>query len=187
MDILTISLIAIGLSFDTFAVSLSCGVTQSKILFRQAIKLALIMGLFQGGFPVLGFYLGSTASAYVGLIDHWLAFGLLAMLGLRMIINGSGRKRERKPVDITRMSVILTLAIGTSIDAFAVGISLGFLHVKIWYVALNIGIITFIAAMIAVRIGKSAAKRQGKTVEVVGGLILLGIGIKILLEHTLFS
>ena len=187
MGVFNIILIAIGLSFDTFAVSLSCGVAQSKILFRQAARVAAIMALFQGGLPVLGFYLGSTISNYVELIDHWLAFSLLSILGIRMIIEGFKKRDRLRKINITRMSVLITMAIGTSIDAFTVGISFGLLQAGIWFEALTIGLVTFLASMIAIRIGKAAGKMLGRTVEIIGGLLLFGIGIKILLEHTIFS
>jgi len=183
MDYITLLGIALGLSFDTFAVSLSCGVIKSKISFTEAIRIAITMALFQGGLPVLGYFLGTAISQYVSTFDHWIAFGLLLFLGSAMIIGGL-KKDEDKPVrDFRKLSVLLAMAAGTSIDAFAVGVSFAFLEMNIWISGLLIGAVTFLASMVAIRIGKSAGKHLGSRVEILGGLILAAIGVKILLEH----
>lgn len=183
MDYLTLIGIALGLSFDTFAVSLSCGVVQSRIRFGEAMRIAFVLAVFQGAMPVLGYFMGSTVSGYITSFDHWVAFGLLLFLGARMILEGLKRE-ENKPVqDYRRPSVLLTIAVGTSIDALAVGISFAFLDVHIWSAGLIIGAVTFLASMTAVRIGKSAGSRLGSRVEILGGIILAAIGVKILIEH----
>lgn len=183
MDLITITAIALGLSLDSFAVSLSCGVIESKIRFRSAMRIAFILALFQGGLTVLGFFLGSAVSVYINRYDHWLAFLLLMILGTRMVIGGLKESEDRTPVDINRFPVLLTMAVGTSIDAFAVGISFALLKVQIWIAGLIIGTVTFLASMTAIRIGKSAGSRLGPRVEIVGGIILAAIGIRILAEH----
>jgi putative Mn2+ efflux pump MntP len=183
MDFITITGIALGLSFDTFAVSLSCGVVESKMRFKNAIRIALMLALFQGAMPVLGYFLGSTVSQHIGKLDHWVAFGLLMILGTRMVIEGLKKEDDREPVDFRRLSVLLTMAVGTSIDAFAVGISFAFLNVKILSAGLLIGTVTFLASMTAIRIGKSAGSRLGSRVEILGGIILAALGTKILIEH----
>jgi putative Mn2+ efflux pump MntP len=183
MDHITLAAIALGLSFDTFAVSLSCGVIESKIRFRNAMRIAFILALFQGGLTVLGYFLGSTVSGYIEKYDHWFAFLLLMFLGIRMIINGLRDDEERISVDINRWTVLLTLAVGTSIDAFAVGISLALLKVQIWSAGIIIGAVTFLASMTAIRIGKSAGSHLGSRVEIIGGIILAAIGVRILVEH----
>jgi putative Mn2+ efflux pump MntP len=187
MDLITIAAIALGLSFDTFAVSLSCGVIESKIRFRNAMRIAFILALFQGGLTVAGYFLGSTVSGYIEKYDHWLAFLLLMFLGIRMIAGGLKGDDEKMPIDVNRWPVLLTMAVGTSIDAFAVGISLAFLGVQIWIAGLIIGTVTFLASMTAIRIGKSAGSRLGSRVEIIGGIILAAIGIRILVEHLLAS
>lgn len=184
MDFITIVAVAFGLSFDTFAVSLSYGVIQNKILFRQAVRIALIMAIFQAGLLVTGFFLGSFISNAVKTADHWIALALLSFLGIRMIIEGL-RRKEDNTKDYSKSLALIPLAVGTSIDAFAVGLSFALLNIRIWYSAIIIGIVTFLASMTAIRIGKSAGPRLGNKVEVVGGLILLAIGIKIFLEHML--
>jgi putative Mn2+ efflux pump MntP len=183
MDLITLIGIALGLSFDTFAVSISCGVVESKIRFRNAMRIALTLALFQGAMPVLGYFLGSTVSQHIGKLDHWVAFGLLMILGIRMVIEGLKKDADREPVDFRKLSVLLTMAVGTSIDAFAVGISFAFLNVKIWSAGLLIGTVTFLASMTAIRIGKSAGSHLGSRVEILGGIILAAIGTKILIEH----
>lgn len=185
MDLLTIIAIALGLSLDSFAVSLSCGVVESEIRFRNAMRIAFILALFQGGLTVAGFFLGSTVSVYINRYDHWIAFILLMILGIRMIIGGLKGGTDRQPLDINKLHVVLTMAIGTSIDAFAVGISFALLQVKIWTAGLVIGTVTFLASMTAIRIGKSAGSRLGSRVEIIGGIILAAIGVRILAEHLL--
>jgi putative Mn2+ efflux pump MntP len=185
MDIITIFAIALGLSFDTFAVSLSFGVIQNKILFRQAIRIAFVLALFQGGLTVGGYFLGSLFSNAVKAIDHWIALALLTFLGAKMIIEGFRNKDSKEVKDYTKIFTLFTVAVGTSIDAFAVGVSFALLNVLIWISGLIIGLVTFLASMTAIRIGKSAGSRLGERVEIIGGLILISIGIKILIEHML--
>ena len=185
MDFITIVAVAFGLSFDTFAVSLSYGVIQNRILFRQAVRIALIMAIFQAGFLVTGYFLGSFISESVKAADHWIALALLSVLGIRMIIEGLRRKEDNDTKDYSKPLSLITVAVGTSIDALAVGLSFALLNIRIWYSAMIIGIVTFLASMTAIRIGKSAGPRLGNKVEVVGGLILIAIGIKIFLEHML--
>ena len=185
MGLLTILVIAIGLSFDTFAVSLSYGVLQARISFIQAIRIALILALFQGGLTVMGYFLGFLVSDELSAVDHWVAITLLSFLGIRMILEGMKRKDGSTVRDYSKPFTLYTIALSTSIDAFAVGISFALLAVRIWISGLIIGIITFFAAMTAIRIGKSAGERLGNKVEIIGGMILVAIGVKIFLEHML--
>ena len=185
MDFITIVAVALGLSFDTFAVSLSYGVVKNSILFRQAVRIALVLAIFQAGLLVVGFFLGSLISDFFRAADHWIALALLSFLGIRMIVEGIRRKEGGEIRDYGRILSLLTVAVGTSIDAFAVGISFALLNILIWYSAIIIGAVTFLASMTAIRIGKSAGARLGSRVEIIGGLILIAIGIKIFLEHTL--
>lgn len=183
MDILTIFLVAAGLSFDTFAVSLSFGVVQNKIIFFKAVKVAIVLAIFQAGLLVAGYFLGSFVSDFIKAADHWVALILLSFLGIRMMVEGARKKESDTARDYTKTKELLAVAVGTSIDAFAVGISFALLDIKIWLSGIVIGAVTFLASMIAIRIGKSAGKKLGQRVEIVGGLILLAIGIKIFLEH----
>jgi manganese efflux pump family protein len=184
MDSFTILAIALGLSFDTFAVSLSLGVVRNKILFMQAAEIATLLALFQGGLTILGYFLGSFISGSLKATDHWVALLLLSFLGVKMIIEGKKKSHEDSvSKDFSNRLVLLTIALGTSIDAFAVGISFAILSVQIWKAGILIGMVTFLASMTAIRIGKSAGERLGNKVEIIGGLILIAIGIKIFLEH----
>ena len=187
MDYFTILAIALGLSFDTFAVSLSYGVIRSSILFRQAIRVAIILAVFQGGLTVLGYFLGSIISNALKATDHWIALGLLSFLGIKMIVGGLKKTDNDGEKDFSSTIVLLTIAFGTSIDAFAVGISFALLDVMIWKSGILIGMVTFIASMTAIRIGKSAGERLGSRVEIFGGIILIAIGVKIFLEHILVT
>lgn len=184
MYFITVLGIAMGLSFDTFAVSLSYGVIRNKILFRQAVRIAMVLAVVQAGFLVSGFFLGSFISDFVEAADHWIALILLVFLGVRMIIEGAGKGRERTK-DFDKPVELLTAAVGTSIDAFAVGVSFALLKILIWHSAIIVGAVTFIASMTAIRIGKTAGSRLGKRAEIIGGLILIAIGLRIFLEHIL--
>jgi manganese efflux pump family protein len=184
MDNFTILAIALGLSFDTFAVSLSLGVVRNRILFRQAAEIALLLAIFQGGLTIAGYFLGSIISGALKATDHWVALILLSFLGIKMVIEGRKSDEEgNNNKDFSNRLVLFTIALGTSIDAFAVGISFAILDVRIWKAGILIGIVTFLASMTAIRIGKSAGGRLGNKVEIIGGLILIAIGIKIFIEH----
>lgn len=187
MNIYTLLAIAVALSFDTFAVSLTFGVIQSRIKFFKALNVALIMALFQGGFPVAGYFLGSVIHKYASVMDHWVAFVLLAILGGRMVYEGIKGDAANISRDVTKPSIVLAMAIGTSIDAFAVGVSFAFIKTDIWISAAVIGAVTLVASMTAIRIGKLAGPKLGSGVEISGGIILIAIGVKILLEHTIFA
>ncbi len=183
MDYFTIIAIALGLSFDTFAVSLSYGVVRNGVLFRQATVVAFVLALFQGGLTVAGYFLGSFISEFLKATDHWIALALLGFLGVKMIIEGLKKHKDEEARDLNKILVLITIALGTSIDAFAVGISFALLNVAIWLAGFIIGTVTFFASMTAIRIGKSAGERLGNKVEIIGGLILIAIGIKIVIEH----
>lgn len=185
MDYFTIIIIALGLSFDSFAVSLSYGVIRSGILFGQASWIAIVLAIFQGGLTIAGYYLGSIISEALKAVDHWIALGLLSFLGVKMIVEGFKKEEHDEVKDYNSPLVLLTIALGTSIDAFAVGISFALLEVKIWEAGVLIGAVTFLASMTAIRIGKSAGERLGNKVEIFGGLLLIGIGLKIFIEHML--
>lgn len=184
MDYITLFAIALGLSFDTFAVSLSYGVVRNGIIFAQATKVAVLFAFFQGGLTVTGYFLGSLVSGSLTEANYWIAFGVLVFLGVKMIIE-SLRNSEEQIKDYNKPLMLCSVAIATSIDAFAVGISLALMKIQIWGAGFLIGAVTFIASMLAIRIGKSAGGKLGERVEIFGGLILIGIGIKMLLEHLL--
>jgi len=186
MDILTVLILAIGLSMDSFAVSIGCGLTEQKISFRHAAKISFSLAFFQGIFPVAGWFMGTEIKAYVESIDHWIAFFLLLFLGGKMIVESFKRVDHNEMSDVYSWRHIITLSIATSMDALVVGFSYALASTRnIFGGALIIGAVTFFFAMVGIRIGKDVGSSLGSKVELLGGIILIGIGLKILIQHTL--
>jgi manganese efflux pump family protein len=184
MDLLTVFILAIGLSMDSFAVSISCGLAEQKVSFTHAMKIALNFAFFQGMLPIVGWFMGTSVKSYVENIDHWIAFALLAYLGGKMIYEGITRTVGKKESDIYSFRHIMTLSIATSIDALVVGFSYALAETeKIFGGAVIIGGVTFFFSMLGIRIGKDVGGKFGSKVEILGGIILIGIGLKILIEH----
>lgn len=184
MDIFTILVLAIGLSMDTFAVSISCGLAEQRVSFSHAVKIAMAFAVFQGFLPIVGWFMGNGIKQYVENTDHWIAFGLLAYLGGKMIFEGFTMPADKKESDIYSFRHIMTLSVATSIDALVVGFSYALAATeKIFGGALIIGAVTFFFSMLGIRVGKDVGGKFGPKVEIVGGLILIGLGIKILVEH----
>jgi putative Mn2+ efflux pump MntP len=182
---ITIFLIAVGLAMDAFAVSISSGITIRDPKVSTALTIALFFGAFQAFMPVIGWFGGLAARAFITGIDHWIAFGLLCMIGCKMIADAINHGRENKKLDPTNLSVLALLAFATSIDALAVGLSLSFLQMAILIPALIIGLVTFGLSFLGVFVGNLSGNLFEHKVEIIGGLILIGIGIKIVLDHTL--
>lgn len=185
MSFITVLLIALGLSMDSLAVSLSGGMCLHSFCWRKSLKMAFVMGGFQGGMTWLGWLLGSRFSTYITSFDHWIAFVLLGYLGGKMIYE-SFQKKETSVISFS-FKMLLTLGIATSIDALAVGISMAFLQTDIWYPAGIIALTTFLLSFCGVVCGFRFGQIKGLKVELLGGIILVAIGIKILIEHTLLS
>lgn len=184
MDLITLLILAIGLSMDSFAVSISCGLAEQRVSFKHAVKIALAFATFQAFLPVIGWFVGTGIKGYVEGVDHWIAFGLLAYLGGKMIFEGITMPADKKESNIYSFRHIMTLSIATSIDALVVGFSFAMAETgKIFGGAVIIGGVTFFFSMLGIRIGKNFGGRFGSRVEILGGLILIGIGTKILLEH----
>lgn len=186
VNFITILLTAVGLSMDAFAVSLTIGLDVDKDKQKKA---ALMSGVYFGGFqalmPVIGYFLGVKFTKYIESVDHWIAFVLLAVIGVNMIreaLSGDNDKEEM-PADYLNHKKFVMLAIATSIDALAVGVSFAFLSVNIISSAVTIGITTFLFSVTAVVIGKKIGDIIKNKAEILGGVILIIIGIKILLEH----
>jgi len=182
-QLLTFVMVGIGLCFDTFAVSVSFGILKKEIQFRQAVGIALVLALVQTLFPVAGWLIGMSLKDLISSIDHWVAFGLLSIIGGRMVIEGIRKEEEKKLLDPTKPLILLGAAVATSIDSLVVGLSFGFLDTGILLPALIIGCITFVAAMLGMLFGKSIPGKTGHRSLIVGGIILILIGGKILLEH----
>ncbi len=184
MDLLTIFVLAVGLSMDSFAVSISCGLAEQKVKFGHAVKISFAFAFFQGVFPLLGWLMGTELKVFVESIDHWIAFFLLAYLGGKMIYESLRKDNDEKIADIYSFRHIMTLSIATSIDALVVGFSYAMAETgKIFGGALIIGSVTFFFSMLGIRIGKDVGNKLGSKVELLGGIILFGIGLKILVEH----
>ncbi len=182
MGIVEIVLTAIGLSMDAFAVSICKGLSTDSVKLRHSIITGLYFGFFQALMPVLGYYLGINFQEAISSIDHWIAFVLLLVIGINMI-------RESRSEDDDHSSgsydvkTMLVLAVATSIDALAVGISFALLDVEIFSASLIIGVITFILSAVGVKAGCKLGEKSRKAAEMAGGIILILIGLKILLEH----
>lgn len=183
MSLPEILLIAVGLAMDALAVSLGVGTTPFANSARPRFRLAWHFGLFQALMPVLGWLVGSTVARFIAPVDHWIALGLLAFVGLRMIRSGLSADVESHQTDPSRGGTLVMLAVATSIDAFAVGLSLAMLRVPIVYPALVIGVVTGGLSLIGLLLGNRLGKKFGKRMEIVGGIILIAIGIRIVVSH----
>lgn len=185
MNLISIFLIGLGLAMDAFAVSLTVGMnTSKKEKWKMALKASAFFGGFQGLMPLIGWAIGISFAEYIEKIDHWVAFILLAVIGGKMIFEAikEEEKNEKEEKSYSNKRFVI-LAIATSIDALAVGISFAFLNVNILSATSIIAIITFITCMIGVYLGKVLGKIFGSKAEIVGGAILIIIGIKILIDH----
>ena len=183
MDLLSLIFTGIGLAMDASAVSIAKGMSLPNEKNKNyALKLGLAFGIFQGLMPLIGYLAGSTFSGYIQSVDHWVAFILLALIGLNMI-KESREEKENEEVSDLSLKVILLLAIATSIDALAVGVSFAFLKVNIVLACSIIAIVTFILSFICVMVGKRLGSLFQKYAEIFGGIILMMIGTKILIEH----
>jgi putative Mn2+ efflux pump MntP len=184
MPFWTILLIAIGLAMDCFAVSLGVGTAGTATGARPTFRLFFHFGLFQAGMTLLGWLAGKTVVSYVASIDHWVAFTLLAFVGLRMIRGGLQKAGSEPAIpDPSRGLTLVILSIATSIDALAVGLSLALLSVNVLWAALLIGGVSAILSLVGLLLGNQLGLRFGKAMEVLGGMILIGIGLRVLITH----
>jgi putative Mn2+ efflux pump MntP len=184
VDFTVILGIAIGLAMDAFAVALASGLVLGQVSGRQTFRLSFHFGLFQFLMPVVGWLAGLTIEQWIGSVDHWIAFGLLATIGGKMVWEGfHPEEAATGRTDPTRGLSLVVLSVATSIDALAVGLSLGMLGVRIWYPAIVIGIVTAALTALGMHLGRPLGVRFGHRMEVMGGLILVGIGVRILVAH----
>lgn len=190
MSILEIWLLAVSLAIDCFTVSVTSGIILHRIRWGNTLKMAFFFGLFQALMPLFGWFGASRFNYLIEAYDHWIAFGLLFFLGARMI-HAYFKSDETCCFDPTQLRVILTLAIATSIDALAVGISFAFTGIRtiqdLSTPLLIIGLVSFLLSIAGNTIGVFFGKRFHLRVEIFGGLVLIGIGIKILMEHLFFN
>ncbi len=182
MDLITIILIAVGLAMDAFAVSIAKGITVNHNRRKSAVLLVSLFAGFQMLMPVVGWLVGLSFKEIIMSVDHWIAFGLLSFIGAKMIYDS--RKTENGKQEVT-LSSALVLAVATSIDALMVGLSFAFLETSIVLPVLVIGLVTFTLSLVGFVFGSSLGKVFGEKVKIVGGIILILIGLRILLDHLL--
>jgi len=185
MTTLTLIGIAIGLAMDAFAVSIAAGLTLKTVDARQTFRLAWHFGLFQALMPIIGWLAGLSIEHWIAPVDHWIAFGLLAAIGGKMIYEAlkDADDDEVRRGDPTKGWSLVLLSIATSIDALAVGLSLALLGVSIWWPAVVIGLVAGAFTVVGMQLGTRFGALLGRRMEVVGGIVLIAIGVKILFEH----
>jgi putative Mn2+ efflux pump MntP len=183
MTFFEIVFIAVGLAMDASAVSLVAAASGYAGNPRAVFRLSFHFGLFQFFMPVIGWMLGITVARYITFVDHWIAFGLLAFVGTRMIRSGWQPSNEIPAKDPSRGLSLVMLSFATSIDAMAIGLSIAILNVSIWYPSVIIGLVTSALSLVAIRVGKRLGKAIGHRMEIIGGLILIAIGVKVLISH----
>ena len=190
MDIISLLAISVALSMDAFSVSICKGLATKKFSFKTALLCGLWFGGFQALMPIIGYFLGAQFEHLIKAFDHWIAFGLLLIIGVNMIreaLSGADDEDCGDTCGCTGFKTMLMMAIATSIDALAVGVSFAFLSVDLWKSVTVIGITTFLFSFAGVRIGNIFGSRYSKAAEITGGVILILLGCKILIEHLVFS
>jgi putative Mn2+ efflux pump MntP len=184
MSTLEVLLLALSMAIDAFVVCLAAGALPDVQGLRPTFRLAFHFGLFQFLMPIIGWLAGSTIEPYIREVDHWVAFGLLAFVGGRMLYAG-WRHEQRLLADPSRGWALVLLSIAVSIDALAVGLSLGLLGVSVGYPAVLIGVTTGVLSLAGLWLGMTAGRRLGRWAELAGGLVLIGIGVRIVLQHVM--
>jgi putative Mn2+ efflux pump MntP len=178
----TLLILAIALAMDSVAVSIAIGSKYKDLLVSKALFAAAVFGFFQGAMPIAGYFIGISFAQYVQAFDHWIAFFLLAGLGGKMIYEAYQNEFDDEVTNLTNKTLI-TLGIATSIDAMAIGVTFAFLQTDIYTAASVIGLVTFVLCVAAIYIGKKLGSFLESKAEMLGGLILIGLGCKILAEH----
>lgn len=188
MSTINLLLVAVGLAMDAFAAAVCKGLNMRKINYKHAAIIAAFFGFFQGIMPVLGWSLGKQFHRNIDAYDHWVTFALLCFIGGKMIYEAvNGKKKEQtEKTDELDITEVFILAIATSIDALAVGVTFAFLEVNIWQSVSFIGVITFMLSILGVIIGNNFGVKYKKRAEIAGGLILMLIGTHVLVEHIYF-
>lgn len=183
MSLIEVLLLAVGLAMDASAVSLGIGAARRACGPRPQFRLSFHFGLFQGLMPILGWWLGSQVASLIASVDHWVAMGLLTYVGVQMIRSGLDHDGESYPCDPSRGRTLVMLCIATSIDALAVGLSLAMLGVSIWQPSAIIAVVTASLSLTVLKVGHKLGETFGKRMEIVGGMVLNGIGLRVLLSH----
>lgn len=185
MSFVEIIVLSLGLAMDATAVSMTDGLSNRKIRISKALLIGLIFGSFQAMMPLLGFLFGNLFAELIEALDHWIALLLLGYLGGKMLYDGFKKGEEEEVKELT-IKTLLVQGVATSIDAFAVGISFATLHVNIVLAVCSIGIITMVLSTLGVLIGKKFGDLLNNKATILGGLILVGMGLKIFIEHMFF-
>ena len=183
MELTILILLAIGLSVDSFAVSISCGLIVNDIKFKQALRIAFFLALFQAVMPIIGWFIGTKIEKWIVSFDHWIAFGLLLIIGVRMIRESFQKEKNGSKINPLKLKQIITMSIATSIDALVVGITLAIGQINILLTMFIIGFTTGVLSMLGILFGKKTGMLFGKKMEILGGIILIFIGVKILYDH----
>ena len=195
MTLIELFLLSLGLSMDAFAVAICKGLSIRKVKFKECTKVGLYFGGFQGGMPLIGFILGVQFKDYINSIGHWIAFILLSFIGIKMIRESMEKDNDVEIVNFTQVNIhkedinqlgfknMVILAIATSIDALAVGVTFAFLQIDIIPAVFFIGVVTFILSTVGMKLGNIFGSKYKSTAQFVGGAILILMGIKILFEH----
>ena len=181
MGVSEILFLSVGLGMDAFAVAICKGLSMIKMKWKNAIVIAIYFGIFQALMPVIGYFLGSKLSSAVTKVDNYIAFFLIASIGINMLIEAF-KKEDEKENDSIDFKTMIVLAIATSIDALAVGVTFAFLKISIIEPIVSIGIITFFLSLLGVKIGNIFGENYKKPAQIAGGIILILIAIKILID-----
>lgn len=190
MSFIEALVLSFALCVDTLVVSATTAF-RSKLAYKQGLLMALILGFCQFAFPLVGAIVGDVARSFIEAVDHWVAFGLLAIVGGKMVVEGFRNEEEAKSTKYSNLSVgmFFLLGVATSIDGLAVGIGLGLdnaLKTVLWVVAL-IGVVTFLVSMLGIYLGKRNIPVPERTANIIAGVVLIGLGAKILIEHLYFT
>jgi putative Mn2+ efflux pump MntP len=187
MSLVSLIIIAIGLSMDAFAVSITSGIAIKRMHLGHAIVIGLFFGSFQALMPLLGWVGGIRFALWIKEFDHWIACAILAFLGLKMILESRSLEQKQQLSNPMEIPILFMMAVATSIDALAVGVTLSFLEISILTPITIIGSITFLLSFFGTYIGNSFGSFLESKIEIAGGVMLIGIGFKILIEHLFFS
>jgi len=175
-------LISLGLSMDCFAVALSFG-SSRKLEWKDVFRMAFFFGLFQGAMPLIGWMVGNSVQTLIEPVDRWIAFVILAFIGIKMVWQSFLIGDKKRSVDIRKFHILITLSIATSIDALITGLGFGFIRVNIYEAVIIISLITFVVSVIGAKLGEQTTFIPARWAEFSGGIVLIAIGVKVVLEH----
>jgi manganese efflux pump family protein len=182
LNLTELFLISLGLSMDCFAVSLICG-SSRKLSWHDVLRMSFLFGLFQGVMPLLGWVVGSSLLWLIEPVDHWIAFAILAFIGIKMIWQSFMGDEQKNALDIKKFMVLISLSFATSVDALITGVGFGFIRVNILEAVAIISVVTFIVSVTGARLGARTTFLPARWAEFAGGIVLIAIGCKMLMEH----